>query len=170
MNRERTAVWAFAAIAAASAAAPAVGKDAPKPSFSVAPISAPNLLAPVEEDRGELTTYRLDPGLDAAAGQRARLSLDVGDATVFAITGRLNRQPSATGPLPSADARLIGQRRDSGKIYGAGVTHQVRGVELSGTYQYSKVTAQPQSDREQWDDGPGKSHSLKATARIRFKP
>ena len=172
MNRERIAGWAFAAIIAAVGNSPAFAKDVPKPSLAVDPIVARNLLAPIDDERrGQLSSYRLDPGPDTASGQRAKLSVEVGDATVFAITGRLNRQPAATGPLPPSDARLIGQRRDSGKVYGAGVSHIVRGIELSGTYQYSKVIAdQPEFERDTLNDGPGKSHSLKATARIRFKP
>ena len=101
---------------------PAFGKDAPKPNLAIDPIVAGSLLGPVEEGRDQLSSYRLDPGRDPASGQRARLSVDVGDATVFAITGRINRQPSPTGPLEPGPARLLGQRRDSGKIYGAGVS------------------------------------------------
>ena len=171
MNRERIAVWVLAAIAAASGSVSALAKDTPKPGLTIDPITARHLLAPVEERRGPLFSYRLDPGLEPSSGQRAKLSLELGDATLFAITGRLDRQPSVTGPLDSGHARALGQRRDKGKIYGGGVSHNVRGVDLSATYQYSKISAeQPQRDSEFRDDGPGKSHSVKATARIRFKP
>ena len=172
MNRDRIAAWAIAAIAVAGiAAGPVHAKDPSAPTLSIDPVVARSLLAPIEESPREAAPYRLVPGPDASSGQRAKLSVDVGDATLFAITGRLNRQPVASGPLPPADARAFGQRRDSGKVYGAGVSHHFKGIELSGTYQYSKVTAdQPQQDREMWNDGPGKSHSVKATARIRFKP
>ena len=173
MNRDHIAAWPLAAIAVAvgSAPAPARAEDAPRPILSIDPVVARSLLAPIEEDQRDATPYRLVPGPDASSGQRAKLSVDVGDATLFAITGRLNRQPVASGPLPPTDARAFGQRRDSGKVYGGGVSHHFKGIELSGTYQYSKVTAdQPQQDREMWNDGPGKSHSVKATARIRFKP
>jgi len=149
---------------------PAFAKDAPKPSLSIDPISARSLLAPVEDGRRLSPVYRLDPGLDPATGQRARLSLEVGDSTLFAITGRLSREASPTGPLNPGHARVVGQRRtDSGKVYGAGVAHTVRGIDLSATYQYSKISAeQPESDAKLHDDGPGKSHSLRVTARIRF--
>lgn len=171
MNRERSTVWSLAAIAAAFAAAPTQAKDAPKPSLSIDSIVARGLLAPVEDGRNPLSNYRLDPGPDPAAGQRARLSLEVGDATVFAITGRLNRQPVASGSLDPGHARVLGQRRDSGKIYGGGISSVIRGVEISGTYQYSKANAdQARPDNEAFDNGPGRSHSVKATARIRFKP
>ena len=171
MNRERIAGWTWTAIAAALASTPAAARDAPKPNLSLDPIVARSLLAPIEESRGELSAYRLDPGLEPSAGQRAKLSVEVGDSTLFAITGRLIRQPLATGPLDPGQARTLGQRRDSGKVYGAGVSHTVRGVDLSATYQYSKVTAdQPEPDNEFKDIGPGKSHSVRATARIRFRP
>ena len=171
MNRERIAGWTWVAIAAALASTPADAKDAPKPGLSLDPITARSLLAPIEEGRGALSAYRLDPGIEPSAGQRAKLSLEVGDSTLFAITGRLNRQPLAAGPLDPGLARTLGPRRDSGKVYGAGVSRTVRGVNLSATYQYSKITAgQPEPETELRGIGPGKSHSIRATARIRFRP
>ncbi len=159
------------AIAAACGSVPALAKDSPKPTLSIDPISARGLLAPVDDARPHSPAYRLDPGLDPATGQRAQLSLELGDSTLFAITGRLSREASPTGPLDPGHARVLGQRRlDSGKVYGAGVARSVRGVDLSATYQYSKISAeQPESDAKLDDDGPGKSHSLRATARIRFR-
>ena len=149
---------------------PAAAKDLPKPSLSIDPIVARNLLGPIEDSQGQGAAYRLDPGLEPAAGSRARLSFDLGDATLFAITGRLTRQPVPAGPLDPGHAKVLGPHRDSGKVYGAGVARRVHGVDLSATYQYSKVSpGQLESDSEAGDDGPGRSHSVRATARIRFK-
>lgn len=170
MNRGRLAGWAIGAIAAGCCCSPALAKDDPRPSLSIDPIVAHTLLAPVEEARSPTAAYRLDPLGQAAVGQRARLSIDVGDATLFAITGKLNRQRAPAGPLDGSHARALGQRRDSGKVYGVGLTHNVRGVDLGATYQYSKLGAeQADSESRLRDDGPGKSHSLRATARIRFR-
>ena len=141
------------------------------PILSVGPIIARNLLAPIEEVRGPPAAYRLDPTGQAAIGQRARLSIDVGEATLFVISGRLNRQAAPIGSLDASHTRAISQRRDSGKVYGAGVAHSISGVNLSATYQYSKIgSGQPGPDSEAGDVGPGKSHSLQAMARIRFQP
>ena len=159
------------ALGAACCCSPAFAKDDRAPSLSFDPIVARNLLAPVEDARNPAASYRLDPLGQAAAGQRVRLSIDVGDATLFAITGKLNRQRTPAGPLDGSHARALGQRRDGGKVYGAGVTRNLRGVDLSATYQYSKLSAeQPDADSQSRDGGPGKSHSLRATARIRFRP
>jgi hypothetical protein len=163
---------ACAALAAACGGAPALAKDDPKPSLAIGPIVARNLLAPIEEppDRPSIG-YRLDPNADAASGQRARLSIELGDATLFAITGRLTRQPAPAGPFEAGQARALSQRRDTGKVYGAGIARSFRGIELGATYQYSKLhSEQPASDSEARDAGPGRSHSLRATARIRFRP
>ena len=170
VNRERIAVWGLAAVAVCCGV-PAFAKDPPKPNLSVDPIVARNFLAPVEEARGQASQYRLDPGFDSVSGQRAKLSLEVGDATLFAITGRLSRQASPSGPLNPNAARALGQRRENGKVYGAGMSRSFRGIDVSATYQYSKLTAdQPMRETEAGDDGPGKSHSVRATARIRFRP
>jgi hypothetical protein len=170
MNRGCFAGLAIAASVAAGLGAPAAAKDAPTPSLSVDPITARTLLAPVEEGRAPAAAYRLDPNAPAT-GQRARLSIDLGEATIFAITGRLNRQPAPTGPLDGGHARALGQRRDSGKVYGLGVARTVRGFDIGATYQFSKLRAeQPMPDGDLGDGGPGRSHSLRATARIRFRP
>jgi len=166
VNRERIAILAIAAIAA-TCGAPAIAKDPPKPSLSIDPIVAPNLLAPVDEDRS-LNRYRLDPGREPASGQQAKLSIDLGKATMFAITGRLQRQPAPAGPLDSGHARALGPKREGGKVYGAGVAGSFHGVDLSATYQYSKLRAE-QGETDAADNGPGRSHSLRATARIRFR-
>ena len=165
------AVLALAAVGAAAIAAPAFAQDKPKPSLSLEPVVARSLLAPVDSLPRDVSSYRLDPGRDPAAGQRAKLSVDFGDATLFAITGRLSRQSVAEGPLDPGHAQVLGRRSDGGKVYGAGVARTVRGVDLSATYQYSKATAgQPMAESEARDGGPGKSHSVRATARIRFTP
>jgi hypothetical protein len=169
MNRGCFIRLAIAALAAAGCGDPAMAKDAPKPSLSIDPIAARTLLAPVDEARGLPPGYRIDANAEAARGQRAKLSVELGDATLYAITGRLKRQPAPAGPLDSGHARALGQSRDSGKVYGLGVTRAVRGVELGATYQYSKLRSE-QADSEFRDGGPGRSHSLRATARIRFRP
>lgn len=171
MNRERRTILPLAA-AMACCSAPVAAKDAPQPSLSLDPIVARSLLAPVEEARGQAGAYRLNPGLEPSAGQRVRLSVDVGVSTLYAITGRLSRQPGPPGPLDAGHAKALGLKRpDSGKVYGAGVSRTIRGVDLSATYQYSKISAeQPEHDSLAGSDGPGKSHSLRGTMRIRFRP
>jgi hypothetical protein len=170
VNRERIAVWAIAAIAAA-ASAPASARDEPKPSLSVDPIMARSLLAPVDDGRGQDSSYRLDPGLESASGQRAKLSLEVGESTLFAITGRLSRQPGQPGPLEPGHARALGFKRgETGKVYGAGVSRNIGRVDVSASWQYSRLIGErPGDDRDLRDEGPGKSHSVRASARIRFK-
>ncbi len=168
VNRELIGL-ALAAVALAGST-PALAKDDPRPSLSIDPVVARSLLSPVDEARG-MPGYRFDPGFDPATGGRARLSLEVGSASVFAITGRLSRPPQAVGPLDSGHAKILGPRRDSGKVYGGGVSGRVQGVDLSATYQYSKINpGELERDSEAGDDGPGRSHSLRATARIRFRP
>ena len=163
---------ALAALAAACFGASAHAKDAPKPSLTIDPVVVRNLLAPLDDARSPGAGYPLDPGLDPARGQRARLSLDVGGSTVFAITGRLDRKAGPPGPLEAGHAKTLGLRGgDSGKVYGGGINHKIGGVDLSATYQYSKIRAEQGSDDNRAiDGGPGKSHSLRATARIRFTP
>jgi hypothetical protein len=170
VNRERCTQLAIAACAAALCSTPVLGKDAPKPKLSLDPVVARTLLAPVDEASTAVAGYRLDPGIEPARGQRARLSVDVGQSTLFAITGRLNRQPGPPGPLSRADAKALGLRSgDSGKVYGAGISRNIGGVDVSATYQYSKISAEhPGDDAQARDGGPGRSHSLRATARIRF--
>lgn len=161
--------WIITALCGAVPAAPAIAEDPAPPSLTIEPIVARDLLSPMMDPRAR--AYRLGPGNDRAAGRRARISIDLGKSTLFAITGRLTRQPVPTGALDPGHARALGQRRDSGKVYGAGVARSVRGVDLSATYQYSKIgSAQPGPVSEAGNDGPGKSHSLQATARIRFRP
>jgi hypothetical protein len=160
------------AVAACCCAAAAQAKEAPQPRLSLDPIVARNLLAPIDEARGQAGAYRVDPGLEPATGQRARLSVEVGDSTLYAITGRLSRQPVPPGPLDAGHAKALGLKRpESGKVYGAGVSRTIRGVDVSATYQYSRISAeQPVDDSLARGDGPGKSHSLRGTMRIRFRP
>ena len=171
VNRELFGTVALAAFAAALLAEPALARDKPKPSLAIDPVTARTLLAPLDDARAQANAYRLDPGLGTASGQRARLSLEVGASTLFAITGRLTRQPGPPGPLDSGHAKALGLKRtESGKVYGAGVSRSVSGVDLSATYQYSKLSDEQASQSEARIDGPGRSHSLRATARIRFRP
>ena len=171
VNRELFWTIALAALAAAVSAEPALARDKPRPSLAIDPVTARTLLAPVEDARVPGIGYRLDPGLGTASGQRARLSLEIGESTLFAITGRLTRQPGPPGPLDSGHARALGLKRtESGKVYGAGLSRSVGGVNLSATYQYSKLSDEQAGNGEARIDGPGRSHSLRATARIRFRP
>ena len=166
VNRGRELRLICAGLASACASTSALAKD-PAPALSIDPVVARTLLAPVD-DGPSVSAYRLDPGLDPATGQRARLSIDVGKATMFAITGRIKRDPAPVGPLDAGEARLLGPRHDSGKVYGGGVSTNIQGVDLSATYQYSKISAE-QGDSEAARGTLGRSHSLRATARFRFK-
>jgi hypothetical protein len=170
MNRERIAAFAVA-VAATCCSASALAKDAPKPVLTLDPISARNLLAPVDESRNLEPAYRLDPGLEPASGQRARLSVEVGDSTLFAITGRLNRRLGQPGPLDPGHARALGLKQsERGKVYGAGISRTINGVDVSAAYQYSKLSDEQSGDSEARIGGLGRSHSIRATARIRFRP
>jgi hypothetical protein len=166
MNRGSELRIVCMAVAAACWPAAGSAKDDPHPSLSVDPIYASSLLAPVEE-AAAAPSYRLTPGGDYADGQRAKLSIDVGKATMYAITGRLQRRAPSIGPLDSSHAGVLGPRRESGKVYGAGVSSRFRGVDLSATYQYSKLRSE-QGESDSIGGGPGRSHSLRATARIKF--
>lgn len=158
-------------LAGLTVAGTALAKDPPKPSLTLDPITARSLLAPIEDARSLAPVYRLDPGLEPASGQRARLSVEVGDSTLFAITGRLNRRPGPPGPLAGGHARALGLKQsERGKVYGAGISRTIRGVDVSAAYQYSKLSDEQAGDSEARIDGLGRSHSVRATARIRFRP
>ena len=165
MNRGRELKLICAGLSSCFATA-AFAKDDP-PSLSIDPIVAHGLLAPIDE-AATPSSYRLDPGPDPSGGQRAKLTFDLGKASLFAITGRIKREAAPTGPLDPGHARLLGQKRDSGKVYGAGVSGTFHGIDLSATYQYSKISAE-QGDSDTVADGPGRSHSLRATARLHFR-
>lgn len=162
---------ALAALAGACVAGTASAQDKPRsPSLAIEPIVARNLLAPIEEKGSPPPVYRVDQAIEAD-GHRARLNVPVGDSTLFAITGKLTRRPDALGPLDERHAKALGQRRTDSKVYGAGIERNLGGVDLSATYQYSKLRAeQPQYEGQARTDGMGRSHSLRATARIRFRP
>ena len=165
MNRGRELKLICAGLSACLAS-PAIAKDNP-PSLSIDPVVARGLLSPIDE-AATPSSYRLDPGPEPSGGQRAKLTLDLGKASLFAITGRIKREAAPTGPLDPGHARLLGQKRDSGKVYGAGVSSTFHGIDLSATYQYSKISAE-QGDTDTVANGPGRSHSLRATARLRFR-
>jgi len=169
MNRAppiRLVIFAFTAAVGASAA---LASD--QPQLSIEPLVARNLLAPLEEERparSDAQSYRLGEVGEQAAGRGARLTLPVGDTTVFAITGKLQpRNRSASGDLRNFS---LSSRRESGKVYGAGIERRVGPVDLSATYQFSKVTAgHPEVENAARISSGGRSHSLRATARIRFR-
>jgi hypothetical protein len=159
---------AFCVVAAAACCGSAgFAKDEPRPAISIEPIVATGLLAPIDE-AASAASYRLDPAMEAATGQRAKLSIEVGKTTMYAITGRLERQKSTIGPLETSQAGVLGPRRESGKVYGAGVSGKFHGVDVSATYQYNKIRSEP-GEVDTIAGGPGRSHSLRATARIRFR-
>lgn len=162
------------AVAVTTSAAPALAKDKPKPSLSIEPIAARDLLAPSEpnltialtdDERERRTpTYRLgEPNI--VTGQRARLSVELGDTTVFAITGRLGRRGQQGPPDPTEGLQ---RKTGSGKVYGAGLERRIGPVDLSTTYQYSRASNE-RSESVVPTDNP-KSHNVRATARIRFRP
>lgn len=167
--RARTVVFAVAI--AASAPAIAEPKPAP-PALAFELIRADSLLSHAEPDwklslteselAAPIRTYRLGPAGDAY-GQRARISVELGDTTVFAIGGTLGRRDWSGPPDPVDGFR---GRRASGKIYGGGIERSIGRVELSAIYQYNRVNPD-RSDPRLHMDNP-RSHSVRATARIRF--
>ena len=132
---------------------------------------APSLrLSDIDAERAGLLqepAWRLERDGDPVTGKRAKLSVPVGSTTVFALGGKLARRTGSTLPDPiEGPAPLAGRKMDSGKVYGAGVERRVGPVDVSATYQYSRISA------DEAGDGGGdraKSHSLRATARIRFR-
>ena len=185
MNRELSSLLLWAAAGAISAA-PAVAKDAPKrPVVAIDAIQANGLLSTVEEkppspslrlsiidaERAgllEAPAWRLERDGDPVTGKRAKLSLPVGSTTVFALGGKLSRRTGSTLPDPvEGPSPLAGRKMDSGRVYGAGVERQIGRFDLSATYQYSRISAGDAGDS--LGDGHAKSHSLLASARIRFR-
>ena len=181
MNRGRSARW-LAAIAAFAFAAPAVGQQSgTAPSLSIDDASAPRLLSALDlaatsgaaQPAGSISTradrlYRLEPGPEAATGKRAKLSVAVGSATLFAIAGKLERNKGR--PAPELAAGGAQRRPGSGKVYGAGIERRVGKFELGAVYQYSKLNAdQPETTNAPRLTGD-KSHNLRATFRVRFRP
>jgi hypothetical protein len=160
-------------VAAVVAATPALAKDkAKRPSLAIEPIGARDLLSPAEP-RAKLRpepSYRLTPTGEFASGERARLSVDLGDTTLFAITGKLDRRrQQASGSLdPPPSTAIVRRKPDSSRVYGAGVQRQIGPVDVSATYQYSKVNAE--RSQSELNLANPRSHSVRATARIRFRP
>lgn len=170
--------------ACAISAAPALAKGPPA-SLNIAPITGSSLLSPIEEKRPapslrlsiidaeragllEEPAWRLERDGDPVTGKRAKLSLPVGSTTVFAIGGKLTRRTGSTLPDPvEGPSGTASRKMDSGRVYGAGVERRVGPVDLSATYQYSRISAGETGDS--LSDGHAKSHSLRATARIRFR-
>lgn len=179
---------AVVALAGAFVAGPASAQDQPKPlDFSLAPISARNLLAPIDEpapvrpprlsaidaDRQGLLEpppFRFEREGDAITGKRARLSVGVGDTTLFAIGGRLTRRPLPGPPDPTDSNRALGSRKmESGKVYGVGAERRIGPADVSASYQYSTINAGPVDEGMTDIDNSRRSHSVRATARIRFR-
>ena len=184
MNRGRAiGCICVSACACAAAASPALAKDRP-PSFSIEQVIGTSLLGPLEEkplapslrlsiidaERSGLLEepgWRLERDGDMVTGKRAKLSLPVGSTTIFALGGKLTRRTGSTIPDPiEGPAPLASHKMDSGRVYGAGVERRVGPFELSATYQYSRISA---GEDVTSADGHARSHSLQATARIRFR-
>ena len=172
--------WLAAAAAAACAAPGIAQQSAAAPSLSIEDVSAPRLLGaldlaaapgPIQAD-GSVSTradrlYRLDPGHEAATGKRAKLSVAIGNATLFAIAGKLSRKSSR--PAPETVAALPARQPAGGKVYGAGIERRLGAFELGAVYQYSKANAEAADTNTPRLSGD-KSHNLRATLRVRFRP
>jgi hypothetical protein len=183
VNRGRIC-WSACAIGCAIASTPAVAKD-PPPSLSIEPIRGASLLSPVEEARPapslrlsivdaeragllEEPAWKLERDGDPVTGKRAKLSVPLGSTTVFALGGKLARRTGSTLPDPiEGPSALTGRKMDSGRVYGAGVERRLGPVDVSATYQFRRVGAGDAGDAIGSDRA--KSHSLRATARIRFR-
>lgn len=179
-------------IAGATCAAPAFAKDKsndPQPRFELQPITAANLLAPAEpltlvrpprlsvidaERDGlvEPPPYRLERDGDAVTGKRAKLSIGVGNTRLFALSGKLSRR-ERPGPDAVDGDRALGPRKlESGRLYGGGVERSFGPIDLSATYQYSRINGadlDPASDSAALDiDSKHKSQSVQLRAQLRF--
>ena len=182
-------------LAGATCAAPAFAKDKsndPQPRLELQPIIASNLLAPAEpptmnraprlflidaERAGlvEPPPYRLEREGDVVTGKRAKLSVAVGDTRLFAVSGKLSRR-ERPGPPDSLDSRRsnpLGSRKlESGRLYGGGVERSLGRIDLSATYQFSRINGadlDAASDDGALDiDRKHKSQSVQLRARLRF--
>jgi hypothetical protein len=186
VNRELTRLLLWAA-AGAAWAGPSAAREAPKgPSVAIDAIEARGLLSTIDEQRAPPSlrlsiidaeragllaepAWRLERDGDPATGKRAKLSLPVGSTTVFAIGGKLSRRTGSTMPDPvEGPVPLTSRKMDSGRVYGAGVERKIGPFDVSAAYQFSRI-----SDAGS-DDGMlerrARSHSVRATARIRFRP
>jgi hypothetical protein len=185
VNRELSKLLLWAAFGAIMTA-PAVARDSPqRPAVAIEAIRANGLLSTVEEKRPspslrlsiidaeragllEQPAWRLERDGDPVTGKRARLSLPVGSTTVFALGGKLTRRTGSTLPDPvEGPSPMASRKMDSGRVYGAGIERHVGRFDVSATYQYSRISAGEAGDG--LGDGHAKSHSLQATARIRFR-
>ncbi len=159
-------------LAGVVAATPAIAQDKSKrPSLTIEPIGARDLLSHAEPRTTRSPSYRLQPVGELVTGERARLSVDVGDTTLFAITGRLDRRERAQmpGPIePPQGMAVVRRKPESSRVYGAGVQRRIGPVDVSATYQYSKVN--PERSQSDLNLADPRSHSIRATARIRFRP
>ncbi len=187
MNREFASLLLCAA-AGAIWAAPATAQDsARRPSFAIEPIVADGLLSTVEEQRPapslrlsiidaerdgllQPSPWRLDREGDPVTGKRAKLSVPIGSTTVFALGGKLARRTGSTLPDPvEGPTPLASRKMDSGRVYGAGIERRVGPFELGASYQYSRIRSTNGDDGMAATDGRARSHSVRATARIRFR-
>lgn len=175
-------------------AAPAFAKDQsrnPQPRFELQPIIASSLLAPAEpliiartprlslinaESAGlvEPPPYRLEREGDSVTGKRAKLSVAVGDTRLFAVSGKLSRR-ERPGPdrLDAGRSDPFGSRKlESGRLYGGGVERAAGPIDLSATYQFSRINGanlDPNLSASALNiDSKHKSQSIQLKARLRF--
>ena len=148
------------------------------PSLSIEQVANPRLAgafdlatAPATAEPADSTSadrlYRLDPPPGTATGKRAKLSIAIGKSTLFAIAGKAGRNRARPAPELTAGAP---RQSGGGKSYGAGIERRIGKFELGALYQYSKIAAEQFETNTPSLDGPGKSHNVRATARIRFRP
>jgi hypothetical protein len=182
------------AIASTGWAAPGFAKDhdgESLPKLIFEPITAHNLLAPVDtlttnssrlhilnvEPSGlvEPPPYRLERDGDLVTGNRARLSVAVGETRLFAVSGKLARRerPGPPDPVDVGRTSALGPRRlESGRLYGGGIERTFGPVDLSAAYQYSRINGadlDPTSDESAMQiDDKSTSHSFMLRARMRF--
>lgn len=112
----------------------------------------------------------------AATGKRATLSVAIGETRLFAIGGKIPaRQRAGLTAEAAADARTSApQKLESGRLYGGGIERKVGAFELGAQYQFSTINGQeldPTADGRAFGidiDDKSKSHSVRATARLRF--
>lgn len=112
----------------------------------------------------------------AATGKRATLSIAIGETRLFAIGGKIPaRQRAGLTAEAASDARTSApQKLESGRLYGGGIERKVGAFELGAQYQFSTINGQeldPTADGRAFGidiDDKSKSHSVRATARLRF--
>lgn len=170
-------------------------KKKPVPTLNVRHLGAPLLIVADKRDESSWTerlsaTAPAVEGLvappryvvgregSASTGKRATLSVDLGETRLFAVGGKLRprERAGADEVIAVSDARSIGARKlESGKLYGGGVQRRLGPVEVGAEYQFSTISAtdlDPSSQRgslyEVDLDGSRRSHSVKASAKLRF--